>query len=396
VASGALCRRAARRQGVARSQETGNRGFGFLRVDQDLLAAAAEGAQDGKAEDTGRFREWVEHLPARERTRWLLRAADHPGLALGSELLGEFHLAAVRADADGLPGLGSFAAGLEHDLDAVTGLTTHWSSGPIEGRVNHKLTSPGCRYSAGMATFVLIPGAWLGAWAWQGVAPLLRAAGHDAYPISLTGLGERAHLASPQVDLDTHITDVVNLLEFEDLHDAVVVGHSYAGSVITGVADRSAGRIGKLVYLDTGPLAGGSPFVDMAPQGRPELQRLVDNDGDGWRLPPILPWDDDPSLKALDPGRREWVRARAVAQPFGTYTQPLRLGGHDHAGYQRWLVTCSFPLAQVREMIASGHPWFRELAQPGWRFLELLGGHWQMLSAPEGVAHTLNELSSAG
>ena len=88
-----------------------------------------------------------------------------------------------------------------------------------------------------MAAYVLVGGGWLGGWCWQGVARQLREEGHDTYPVTLTGLGERVHLASPQVDLETHVADVVNLIEFEDLRDIVLLGHSYAGVVVTGVAD---------------------------------------------------------------------------------------------------------------------------------------------------------------
>src|SRR5215211_3562304 len=104
-----------------------------------------------------------------------------------------------------------------------------------------------------MTTYVLVGGAWLGGWCWQPVARRLHN-GHDAYPVTLTGLGERVHLASAEVDLDTHITDVVNLIEFEDLRDVVLLGHSYAGIVVTGAADRVPERIAQLVYLDTGAL----------------------------------------------------------------------------------------------------------------------------------------------
>ena len=103
-----------------------------------------------------------------------------------------------------------------------------------------------------MTTFVLIPGAWIGAWAWQDVAADLRARGHLVYPLSLTGLAERVHLGRPDTNLDTHLDDVVKLLEFEDLRDIVLVGHSYAGCVITGVADRAPDRLAALVYCDTG------------------------------------------------------------------------------------------------------------------------------------------------
>src|SRR5918995_2086278 len=101
-----------------------------------------------------------------------------------------------------------------------------------------------------MAAYLLVPGAWLGGWAWKDVAARLRAEGHDVYPVTLTGLGERAHLATPDVDLETHIQDVVNVLFYEDLRDVVLVKHSYGGNVITGVADRSPERLRQLVYLD--------------------------------------------------------------------------------------------------------------------------------------------------
>src|SRR5215216_473082 len=101
-----------------------------------------------------------------------------------------------------------------------------------------------------MTTFVLVHGGWHGGWCWKRVAPLLRDAGHDVYTPTLTGLGERVHLASPQVNLTTHITDVVNVIEFEDLSEVVLVGHSYGGVVITGVASKVSDRIKDLVYLD--------------------------------------------------------------------------------------------------------------------------------------------------
>ena len=117
-----------------------------------------------------------------------------------------------------------------------------------------------------MTTYVLVGGAWLGGWCWQPVARRLRDNGNDAYPVTLTGRGERVHpLASLRIDLDTHITDVVNLIEFEDLHDVVLLGHSYAGLVVTGVADRIPELISQLVYLDTGPLPDGTALIETFP-----------------------------------------------------------------------------------------------------------------------------------
>src|ERR671920_1676946 len=116
-----------------------------------------------------------------------------------------------------------------------------------------------------MTTFILIHGSMHGGWCWKRVAPLLRAVGHDVYTPTLTGLGERVHLAHPDVDLDTHIRDVLGVLKFEDLHDLVLVGHSYGTMVITGVADRVPERIGHLVYLDGAMASDGQAVLDFFP-----------------------------------------------------------------------------------------------------------------------------------
>src|SRR5919206_4961978 len=120
-----------------------------------------------------------------------------------------------------------------------------------------------------MSAYVLIGGAWLGGWCWQPVARGLRDHRHDAYPVTLTGLGERKQLARPEIDLETHITDVVNLIEFEDLRDVMLLGHSYAGIVVTGTADRIPERIAQLAYLDSGPAPDGVSFLDTQP---PEIR----------------------------------------------------------------------------------------------------------------------------
>jgi pimeloyl-ACP methyl ester carboxylesterase len=209
--------------------------------------------------------------------------------------------------------------------------------------------------------------------------------------------GTIAHLASPQVDLETHITDVVNIIEFEDLRDVVLLGHSYAGIVVTGAADRIPERIAQLVYLDSGPVPDGLAFLDtQPPEVRQHTEREVTTHGDGWRLP-MPSWDElenvyGASLEGLDEERRELMRSRAVAQPFGTYTQPLRLANAARGVLPKVLITNSFPLAQVKELIASEHPWFRELAGPEWRFLELPTGHWPMFSRPDDLAELLIDI----
>jgi pimeloyl-ACP methyl ester carboxylesterase len=251
-----------------------------------------------------------------------------------------------------------------------------------------------------MTTYVLVGGAWLGGWCWRPVAGPLRAKGHDVHPVTLTGLGERSHLATPQVDLDTYIADVVNLVEFEDLQDVVLVGHSYAGLLVTGVADRIPERIALLAYLDSGPAPDGTAYVDFLPPPARELvDRLVEQAGDGWRLP-MPSWEElegvmGASLQGLGQDERGRMRGRAVAQPVRTWTQPLSLKGPARPELPKLLITCSFPLAQVRELIAGGHPWFAELAGPEWSLLELPTGHWPMFSAPGPLASLLADLPAA-
>jgi pimeloyl-ACP methyl ester carboxylesterase len=224
-----------------------------------------------------------------------------------------------------------------------------------------------------MATYVLVGGGWLGGWCWQRVARRLREEGHDAYPVTLTGLGERVHLASPEVDLETHITDVVNLIEFEDLREVVLVGHSYAGLVVTGVADRVLERIAQLVYLDTGAFPDGTVIIDsFPPETRRYIERQVEESGDGWRfpMPPREELADFGSLEGLDDAQLGQLRSRAVDQPFGTFTQPLRLENPAREALPKVGILCSFSLEQVQAMIASGDPVFRELASPNWRFVD--------------------------
>ena len=134
-----------------------------------------------------------------------------------------------------------------------------------------------------MATYVLVHGGAHGGWCYQRVARILRSAGHDVYTPTMTGLGERAHLVSADVDLDLHISDIVAVLHYEDLRDVILVGHSYGGMVITGVADRATDRIGRLVYLDAANPVNGQSLVDVAGtdhRGRPRpIGEVVDGVG---------------------------------------------------------------------------------------------------------------------
>jgi pimeloyl-ACP methyl ester carboxylesterase len=248
-----------------------------------------------------------------------------------------------------------------------------------------------------MSVYVLVGGGWLGGWCWQGVARRLREEGHDVYPVTLTGLGERVHLANPEVNLKTHITDVVNLIEFEDLHDVVLLGHSYAGLVITGVADRVPDRISQLVYLDTGPIPNGTALIEtFPPEVREHIERQVEELGAGWRFP-VPPREELAtfgSLEGLDDAKLELLRSRAVDQPFGTFTQPLQLENLAREELPKVGILCSFSLEVVQAIIESADPVFREMASSSWRFIELPTGHYPMFSRPEDLAAVLLDLSS--
>ena len=204
------------------------------------------------------------------------------------------------------------------------------------------------------------------------------------------------HLASPEVDLETHITDVVNLIEFEDLHDVVLLGHSYGGMVVTGAADRIPERISELVYLDTAPLPGGALIQKFPPEARQRVEKQVEESGDGWTfpIPPPEELANMASLEGVDDEHLRLLRSRATPQPFGTYTQPLRLTNPAREALPKLGIVCSFSLAQVRQMIASDNPQFRALAGPEWRFVELPTGHYPRFSRPEDLAELLLGLSS--
>jgi pimeloyl-ACP methyl ester carboxylesterase len=247
-----------------------------------------------------------------------------------------------------------------------------------------------------MAAFVLVPGAWLGGWVWERTARRLRQRGHDVHPVTLTGLGERARLGGPDVNLDTHVADVVDLVRDQGLHDVVLLGHSYAGIVVTGAADRIPERLAKVVYLESGPVPDGVAYLDMEdPKAKERDERQVADTGDGWRL--AMPsWEEleqvnGASLEGLGDAERAWLRDHATDHPFGTYTQPLRLRGGAAEPLPKVLISSSFPLEQVRELIAGGHPWFAALAGPEWELLELRTGHWPMASRPDDLADLLDE-----
>jgi pimeloyl-ACP methyl ester carboxylesterase len=239
-----------------------------------------------------------------------------------------------------------------------------------------------------MTTFVLIHGAWLGTWAWRGVAQHLTAAGHDVYAPTLTGLGMRSHLARPEIDLETHVMDIVNLIVFEDLTEVAVVGHSYGGMVAGSVPHRIPERIARVIYLDAGvPTDGKSMFDEGGPQYREYVEAAARAGGEGWRWP--LPDFDEMrqfvSLDGLDEGMLAEFRRKAVAQPIEPFSQPARLGNAEAADIPRAYILCTAG--------AGPEPPYVEDARArrnGWvHYAELPTGHWPMLSMPRETAEAL-------
>ena len=230
-----------------------------------------------------------------------------------------------------------------------------------------------------MATFVLAHGAWSAAWAWKKVRPLLRARGHELHAPTLTGLGDRGHHASPAVDLETHVSDVVAMLDYEDLRDVVLIGHSYGGMVATGVADRVPERLRQVVYLDAFVPAEGHCLLDYLPEG--VRRHMVENAADGWRVPanPIPP-DTAPEDVA-------WIEPRRMTQPLRTFQQPLRLK-RGETTLPRSYIYC--------RLAPPGDP-FRQFAErakrEGWRCFELDASHSPNVTAPEALADLLAEIA---
>lgn len=171
-----------------------------------------------------------------------------------------------------------------------------------------------------MTVFVLVHGGWHGGWCWRRLVPLLRAAGHEVHAPTLTGLGDRAHLAAPDIGLATHVEDVVALLEMDDLHDVVLVGHSSGGAVIAGVAQRVPGRLARHVHLDAFVSQPGQSVLDLlAPERRAHFLAMADAAG---RV--VLEWEAAMDGWAVrDEADREWLRPRLRPHPLGGLADPL-------------------------------------------------------------------------
>lgn len=227
-----------------------------------------------------------------------------------------------------------------------------------------------------MTTFVLVHGSFHGGWCWQRVAPLLEEAGHEVRTPTLTGLAERRHLLTPDVDLETHARDVTELLTFEDLQDVVLVGHSYGGMVISSVAAKEPDRLRSLVYLDAYLPKPGESEIDLWPDEWVDDHREV--------LEQELPVRDPPPAEMLgvdDPEDAAWVESRMTPHPLNTYTQPRPKGGEDVPGA---FVYCT------EGALADLFGTFAERAKTrGWPVHEVAAGHEVMVTDPDAVAKLL-------
>jgi pimeloyl-ACP methyl ester carboxylesterase len=231
-------------------------------------------------------------------------------------------------------------------------------------------------------TYILVHGAWHGSWCWKRVRAALQSAGHNVFTPTLTGLGERSHLNSAAVDLSTHIADVVNLIQWEELSDVVLCGHSYAGAVIAGVADQIPARIRALVFLDGFLLENGESLMDVLPSEVTQILRdQAKATGEGWKSNPV------PAhiLGVRDPDDVAWVDAQCTPQPIATFEQPITLTGNFESIQD---IAYVFPTERHPNLLLS-----HERAQAkGWKIRTIdNSGHEIMIDRPQELAEFLLE-----
>jgi pimeloyl-ACP methyl ester carboxylesterase len=234
-----------------------------------------------------------------------------------------------------------------------------------------------------MANFLLVHGTGHGSWCWRRLTPLLRAAGHDVYAPTLSGLGDRSHLLECGIDLTTHITEVADLMFYEDLSDVVLVGHSYAGMVITGVAAKAPERLRQLIYLDAYLPDEGQTEVDLWTS---DMRAEIEADAHASRGTRLV----TPELMGItDPALAEWTRARITPHPMSTYMEPVPRGDGRGEHLPRSYITCTEgPLTSLLGTFAD------KARAAGWPVREFASGHDVMLIDPEGVARLLLELAA--
>jgi pimeloyl-ACP methyl ester carboxylesterase len=233
-----------------------------------------------------------------------------------------------------------------------------------------------------MATFVLLHGMWHGGWCWQKITPLLRAAGHSVFTPTFTGLGERAHLHLPDIDLPLHVQDVVGVLEYESLEDVILVGHSYGGTLLLSIADRVAERLAHLVNLD-GPIPRhGQTFQDILPDLWEAFRQAAIANGDEWWAPPPTDW-----TFGITGADWEWTQSKLTAHPLKTWQTPMTVTNSGAYGIPRTYIDCIEGLTPEERVLRE-----QECQQLGWRHRTLVTGHDAMITAPRALAELLLEV----
>jgi pimeloyl-ACP methyl ester carboxylesterase len=240
------------------------------------------------------------------------------------------------------------------------------------------------RHDPARRTFVLVHGAWHGGWCWRAVADLLRAGGHTVFTPTQTGLGERAHLLSREITLDTFIEDIAQVLRFEQLEDVVLVGHSFGGIAISGVADRMPERLRHLVYLDSLLLQHAQTALSRVPPDVAAARLQAAQDSSGGLSLPAPPAAAFGLLRDEDQAS---VAPRLTPHPMATYTSPLHLKHELANGVPRTYIVCTQPLYAA---LASSRDLARAL---GWPLREIANGHDAMVSAPAELAALLTDIA---
>ncbi len=250
-------------------------------------------------------------------------------------------------------------------------------------------THGGARAQSSRPVFVLVHGAWHGGWCWRRVADRLEGAGARVLTPTLTGCGERAHLMGPDVGLDTHIQDVIAVIETEEATGVHLCGHSYGGMVVTGVCDRIRDRIGSVLYLDAAVPSDGQTMITQSPDITPQDAaateaglRALAPDGVAMQVFP------DVTIFGVAAGGADeaWLRRRLTPHPLKTWLDPIRLMHDEPDGLRRTYVHCVDP---VLPMASFGAHYARLRNDPGWSVSTLATGHDAMITAPQAVADLL-------
>jgi len=242
-----------------------------------------------------------------------------------------------------------------------------------------------------MANFVLVHGAWHGAWCWRRVVQPLASAGHRVHAVTLTGLGERSHLMSPAITLETHITDVYNAIEVEELDDVVLAVHSYAGMIGTAIADRMPERLRHLVYVDAVVPRPGESWSSTHAAATREARVVAAQGSPDFSFPP-----PDPKVYGLSGADHAWANRRQTPHPGHTYEAPLEFDPARVASVARTFVSCTQPalatIDAIRPRVADPRFWDGAWqAGAGARVAQIATGHDPMISAPRELTRILLE-----